>query len=146
MRIFGFLIMALLTGSTMAQQIYPPYGLMVSESELRFMSGLHSHAVDLELGRNTPANYATAAEIYRKSAVLGYPLSQNNLARLYESGLGVPRDPVVAHVWYLLAADSGDSALVANRDRSARHLLPDQIASAERLASTLKEYLPAPSR
>jgi TPR repeat protein len=138
--------MALLSSAATAQQIYPPYGLRVSESELRFMSGLHSRAVDLELGRKTPADYASAAETYRKSAVLGFPLSQNNLARLYESGLGVPRDPVVAHVWYLLAAASGDAVLVANRDRSARQLLPDQIASAERLASTLKEYLPSPSR
>jgi TPR repeat protein len=146
MRILGFLLMGLLTGSATAQQIYPPYGLMVSESELRFMSGLHSRAVDLELGRKTSADYATAAETYRKSAVLGFPLSQNNLARLYETGLGVPRDPVVAHVWYLLAAASGDSVLVANRDRSARHLMPDQIASAEHLATTLKQYLPAPSR
>ena len=146
MRILGFLIMGLLTGTATAQQIYPPYGLSVSESELRFMSGLHSRAVDLELGRNTPTDYATAAKIYRKSAALGFPLSQNNLARLYETGLGVPRDLVVAHVWYLLAAASGDSVLVANRNRSAGHLLPDQIASAERLANTLKEYLPAPSR
>jgi TPR repeat protein len=73
-------------------------------------------------------------------------LSQNNLARLYEIGLGVPKDPVVAHVWYLLAAASGDSELVANRDRSARRLQPDQITNAESLAKTLTQHLPAPSR
>ncbi len=146
MRILGFLLLALSAGAASAQQSYPPYGLQVGESELRFMSGLHSLAVDLELGRKTSADYARAAETYRKSAVLGYPLSQNNLARLYETGRGVPRDPVVAHVWYLLAASSGDSALVANRDRSAQHLLPDQIASAESLAKTLKQHLPAPTR
>ncbi|HSS62922.1 MAG TPA: hypothetical protein VLS27_00685 [Gammaproteobacteria bacterium] len=146
MRISGFLLLASLTASASAQQIYPPYGLLVSESELRFMSGLHSRAVDLELGRNTPSDYTRAAQTYRKSAVLGFPLSQNNLARLYERGLGVPRDPVVAHVWYLLAASNGDAVLVANRDRSARRLLPDQIASAESLARTLKQHLPTPSR
>ncbi len=146
MRIFGFLLLASLTGAAFAQQVYPPYGLKVSESELRFMSGLHSLAVDLELGRKKPPDYARAAATYRKSAVLGYSLSQNNLARLYETGLGVPRDPVVAHVWYLLAAASGDSVLIANRDRSARQLLPDQVASAESLAKTLKLHLPAPSQ
>ena len=146
MRIFSFLLLASLAGSVAAQQPYPPYGLEVSGSELRFMSGMHSLAVDLELGRNTPANYALAAETYRKSAVLGYPLSQNNLARLYETGLGVPRDPVVAHVWYLLAAASGDTTLIANRDRSARQLLPEQLASAESLARVLMRHLPAPSR
>ncbi len=146
MRTLGFLLMASLAGSVCAQQPYPPYGLEVSGAELRFMSGMHSLAVDLELGRNTPVNYALAAETYRKSAVLGYPLSQNNLARLYETGLGVPRDPVVAHVWYLLAAASGESTLVANRDRSARQLLPDQLASAESLARVLMRHLPAPSR
>ncbi len=146
MRIFGFFLLAALTGPVSAQQAYPPYGLNVSESELRFMSGIHSLAVDLELGRNTPANFTRAAETYRKSAVLGYPLSQGNLARLYEMGLGVPRDPVVAHVWYLLAARSGDSTLVANRDRFSQQLLPEQKASAESLASILKQHLPAPTR
>ena len=146
MRILGFLLLMLFAGFASAQQIYPPYGLEVSESELRFMSGLHSLAVDLELGRKTTSDFARAAETYRKSAVLGYPLSQNNLARLYEMGRGVPKDPVVAHVWYLLAASSGDSALVSNRDRSAQHLLPAQIASAESLARMLKQHLPAPIR
>ena len=146
MRIFGFFLMTFLTGSALAQQVYPPYGLQVSESELRFMSGLHSLAVDLELGRKTSPDYALAAKTYRKSAVLGYPLSQNNLARLYETGMGVPQDPVVAHVWYLLAATGGDSVLVADRDRSARQLLPHQVADAENLAKTLKQHLPSPSR
>lgn len=146
MRTVGLLLLIFSTGSASAQQIYPPYGIRVSESELRFMSGLHSLAVDLELGRKKPTDYARAADTYRKSAVLGFPLSQNNLARLYETGRGVPKDPVVAHVWYLLAAASGDAMLVANRERSARELLPDQIASAEKLAKTLMQYLPAPSR
>lgn len=146
MRTLGFLLLAFSTLSASAQQLYPPYGLKVSESELRFMFGTHSLAVNLELGRGEPADYKRAAETYRKSAVLGFPLSQNNLARLYEIGLGVPKDPVVAHVWYLLAAASGDAELVANRDRSARRLLPDQIAKAESLAKTLTHHLPAPSR
>lgn len=145
MRISGALLLACLLSSAHAQQTYPPYGLAVSEFELRFMSGMHSLAVDLELGRGAPADHARAAKAYRKAAVLGFPLSQNNLARLYESGLGVPRDPVVAHVWYLLAAASGDAVLVANRDRSAGYLLPDQIASAETLARTLKRHLPVPA-
>lgn len=143
MRYPGFLLLALLMGSASAQQIYPPYGLLVSDAELRFMSSMHSLAVDLELGRGAPADHARAAETYRKAAVLGFPFSQNNLARLYETGLGVPKDPVVAHVWYLLAAASGDAVLVSNRDRSAEQLLPDQVVSAEALARILKRHLPA---
>ncbi len=142
MRSFSFLLLVCLIHTAHAQQSYPPYGVTVSEAELRFMSGMHSLAVSLELGRGAPANYARAAEAYRKAAVLGFPLSQNSLARLYETGLGVQKDPVVAHVWYMLAAASGDSELVANRDRSARHLLPDQVASAESVARTLKQHLP----
>lgn len=142
MRVTGFLLLACLAGSAGAQQTFSPYGLSVSESELRFMTGMHSLAVDLELGRGSPVDYARAAEAYRKAAVLGFPFAQDRLARLYETGLGVPQDRVIAHVWYQLAAASGDMMLISNRDRFARLLRPDELSNAEALANTLKRYLP----
>ena len=143
MRISGAMLLLFVLNAADAEQPFPPYGLDVSDSELRFMSGMHSLAVDLELGRGAAPDYTRAAEAYRKAAVLGYPLAQNNLARLYESGLGVPLDPVLAHVWYELAAASGEAVMIENRDRSARQLLPAQMDSAETLARTLKQHLPA---
>ena len=85
MRGFSFAMMCLLPCLSFAQSIGSPYGLDVRESELRFMFGVHSQAVDLELGRHGPADYVRAAAVYRKAAVLGLPLAQNNLARLYDT-------------------------------------------------------------
>ena len=143
MRGFSIAMMCLLPCLSFAQSIGSPYGLDVRESELRFMFGVHSQAVDLELGRHGPADYARAAAVYRKAAVLGLPLAQNNLARLYETGRGVPRDPVIAHMWYTLAARSGDEILRANRDRSAEALDSEQLAKAQALVLDLQKHLPS---
>lgn len=139
-------MLSLITASAAAQDAHSPYGLNVSDAELRFMSAMHSLAVDLELGRRGPADPARAAETYRKAAVLGYPFAQNNLARLYETGLGVPKDPVTAHMWYLIAAANGDATVAMNRDRSAGRLRNGDLIDAEKLAETLRKHLPAPSR
>lgn len=142
MRKFLFTLLLLTPGLIPAQPVNVPYGLHVSESELRFVFGVHSLGVDLELGRHGPADYARAAETYRKAAVLGLALSQNNLGRLYETGQGVRRDPVIAHMWYTLAAQSGDELLRDNRDQSASRLNPEQLAKANALAADLQKHLP----
>ena len=131
---------------TSAQPVNAPYGLDVRESELRFVFGVHSLGVDLELGRRGPADYARAAETYRKAAVLGLALSQYNLGRLYETGRGVRQDPVIAHMWYTLAAQSGDELLRENLDKFARGLSAEQLAQANALASDLKKHLPGRHR
>ena len=141
-RFLAFLFLTL--SLTSAKAVDAPYGLNVSESELRFVFGIHSLAVDLELGRHGPADYVRAAEAYRKAAVLGLPFAQNDLGRLYETGRGVPRDPIVAHMWYLIAARNGDEVLRQNRDQSARHLSTDELAQAEALANGLQRHLPDP--
>ncbi len=146
MRILALVLLAFVIKTANAQQTHDPYGLVVSDAELRFMSGMHSLGVSLELGRGAPADHQRAAEAYRKAAVLGYPFSQNNLARLYEIGLGVPKDRVVAYAWYLLAASSGEPLLIENRNRSADALMPDEITNAETLARTLRKHLPVLQR
>ena len=129
---------------TSAQSVDAPYGMQVSDSELRFVFGVHSLGVDLELGRRGPADHARAVQAYRKAAVLGFPLSQNNLGRLYETGRGVPRDPVIAHMWYTMAAKGGDALLRADRDRSARRLIAEELSRAKALAEDLQRHLPDP--
>ncbi len=146
MRNFVFLIFVAAAACTQAQPIYAPYGLAVSDAELRFMLSTHSSAADLELGRHGPADYTGAASAYRKAAVLGFPLAQNNLARLYETGRGVPQDFILAHMWYALAAASSEERLQANRDASANRLSAEDIAKAEALARGLKRHLPNPIR
>jgi len=146
MRNLVFLMFALAASWTQAQPIHASYGLDVGESELGFMFGNHSRGVNLELGRHGPADYAGAAAAYRKAAVLGFPLAQNNLARLYETGHGVPQDSILAHMWYTLAATSGDESLQADRDASANLLSAGDITKAETLARGLKRHLPNPIR
>ncbi len=118
------------------------YGIDVEQGELLFMMGQHNLAANLELGRFGVSNYAEAAELYRKAAVLGYPLAQNSLGRLYEMGRGVPQDYLLAHVWYTIAAINGDDNAVANRDASAKHLTKAEILKSQALARQLRQQLP----
>lgn len=135
----GILLGLLLSSGARAEL---QYGIDVSYDELMFMMGQHAAAANLELGRTGPADYMRAAELYRKAAVLGYPLSQNRLGRLYESGLGVTQNFTLAYVWYALAARHGDANALANRDAAARRLDARQIAKAQRLAGQLIGNLP----
>ena len=118
------------------------YGIEVEPPELMFMMGQHAAAAARELGRSGPADYAGAAQRYRKAAVLGYPLSQNRLGRLYERGLGVTQDYVMAYVWYALAARHGDETSRENRDAAARRLSGPDLARAQRIARRLGQHLP----
>ncbi len=118
------------------------YGIDVGQSELKFMIGQHTAAVDLELGRAGTPDYARAALHYRKAAVLGFPPAQNSLGRLYEMGRGVPQDYSLSHMWYTLAAAAGDEIAVSNRDASAKRLPDEQVLRAQKLASQLDRQLP----
>lgn len=53
-------------------------------------------------------DYEQAFIWYMKAAETGYGAAQNNLAGLYEFGLGVPRDLAKAVQWYQRAAQSGE--------------------------------------
>lgn len=119
-----------------------PYGIETSPETLRVMMGHHSMATNLELGRQTAIDYSLAAKIYRKAAVMGYPLSQNRLGRLYELGRGVPRDDVKAYAWYTIAASHGNENAAANRDAASRRLSTAQMAEAEALVQKLKGEIP----
>lgn len=52
-------------------------------------------------------NDAEAASWYRKAAEQGLDVAQNNLAWMYELGLGVERDKDEAVLWYRKAAAQG---------------------------------------
>ena len=96
-------------------------------------------------GEGIPQDYAQALTWYRKAADQGNADAQNNLGVMYEDGHGVSQDYVQAHMWYNLAAshynadekDNRDKA-IANRDRVATEMTPEQIAKAQKLASEWK--------
>ena len=60
--------------------------------------------------------------------------AQINVNLLYFTGQGVVQDYVRAHMWWNLAAVTGDSVPVENRDIAAKRMTPQQIAEAQKLA------------
>jgi TPR repeat protein len=57
---------------------------------------------------------------------------------MYAKGDGVPKDFVLAHTWFNLAAARGDSDAQKNIDNIARKMMPSQITEAQRLAQEWK--------
>jgi TPR repeat protein len=92
---------------------------------------------------------AEAAKWYRRAAEQGEKsvgLGQRELGRLYEKGWGVPKDDVLAYMWYNLAAakEGGAFSTAAfHRDTLAEQMTPAQIAEAQRLT---REWKPKPER
>ena len=68
-------------------------------------------------------SYVEAVKWYRRAADQGYADAQNNLGVMYESGHGVPRDPVEAAKWYFKAAEQGDA--------NAQHNLGNRFQSGD---------------
>ncbi|MFM0030269.1 tetratricopeptide repeat protein [Paraburkholderia madseniana] len=50
-------------------------------------------------------DYSTAAATWRPLAEQGNPAAEVGMGKLYDSGLGVPKDPVQATAWFQRAAD-----------------------------------------
>jgi rhodanese-related sulfurtransferase len=53
-------------------------------------------------------DYIQAIQWYRKAASKGFESAQNNLASMYEQGLGITKSDTLAAQWYRLAADQGN--------------------------------------
>ena len=60
------------------------------------------------LRRYGAAGYAGALRLYRQAADAGYAPAQNNLAAMYEEGLGVAASLAEAARWYRIAAEQGE--------------------------------------
>jgi TPR repeat protein len=61
------------------------------------------------LRRFGASGYAGALRLYRQAAQAGFAPAQNNLAIMYEQGLGVAPDLKLAIRWYQRAADLGEA-------------------------------------
>ena len=53
---------------------------------------------------------------------------------MYENGYGVLQDYIRAHMWYNIAASSGNKMASKNRDIVAKRMSPAQLAKAQQLA------------
>lgn len=67
-----------------------------------------AYAEGLHATRGATPEMGTAAQLYRRSAVLGFAGAQNNLGDLYETGRGVPKNDKAAIYWYTRAAERGE--------------------------------------
>jgi TPR repeat protein len=92
------------------------------------------YAIMLFNGTGVASDEAAAAQLFLRAAGKGNPIAQNRIARLYQSGRGIPPDSIEAAAWHLAARAKGldDPALEQLFDR----LKPEQQARAARLAAS----------
>jgi TPR repeat protein len=123
----------------------PPAG----RPPLRERAAAGDAEAQFSLGKNYEAgrsglkkNYAEAASWYRKSAEQGNAYAQASLGILYHSGKGLPHDDVQSEMWLTIAADhvlpDDRDTVVEMRESVAKHLTPQQVAEAQRLAREWK--------
>ena len=89
------------------------------------------------------ADYAVAAQWFRKAADQGNARAQGNLGVMYADGQGVPKDYVQAYMWFNLGAAGGSELGGKNRDAIAARMTPAQIGEAQRLS---REWKPTSRR
>ena len=61
-------------------------------------------------------------------------LSIQKLFVKYANGQGVIQDYVRAHMWFNIAASSGNTLAESNRDKVAKQMTPTQIEKAQEMA------------
>ncbi|MBH88791.1 MAG: hypothetical protein CMF71_00980 [Magnetovibrio sp.] len=88
-------------------------------------------------------DFVTALHIFRKLAAQGDSSAQYNLGMMYAFGQGVTQDNVYAHMWWTLAATSGDADAASYRDFLAKDMSLEEVSRARGLAQEClkKKYL-----
>ena len=91
-----------------------------------------------EKGRGVRQDYAEAVKWFRSAAESGHASAQYNLAFMYAMGLGLPRNEVLAHMWFDLAALKGaaevSKAAARGRAAAAEAMSAAEVSQARRLA------------
>jgi TPR repeat protein len=93
----------------------------------------------------TPHNAAPdmeeAAKWYRKAADQGNAEAQYRLGDLYYNGKGeVAQSYEEAYFWFALSSKAGNKNFVGDRDETANHLTPEQLAAVQK---RVDEWAPA---
>ena len=71
---------------------------------------------------------------WKLAAEQGSADAQVNLGVMYSGGPGVLQYYLYAHMWFNVAASSGNKDAVINRDIVAKRMTPSQIEKAQKLA------------
>jgi TPR repeat protein len=74
-----------------------------------------------------------ACDLYVDGAEEGNAQCQANLAVCFDSGVGRPRDPVLAYVWYRRSVLLGLAKAEAKAADMASELTPEQKAAADKV-------------
>lgn len=78
--------------------------------------------------------YTEAVKWYTLSAEQGFALAQRNLGVMYENGLGILQDNLMAHAWYNIASANGSNTASELRDLIAKNMNQADIAIAQKIA------------
>ncbi len=85
-------------------------------------------------GQGVVQDYKEAVRWYRKGAEQGFASAQYNLGGMYSAGQGVRKNYVMAHMYWNIAAVSGQRYAIKNRDRVEGMMTSSQLAEAQKLA------------
>ena len=88
----------------------------------------------MRFSAHTGVDCPEAVKWLRKTADQGAPSGQFLLGYMYERGLGLPQDYVLAYMWLNLAAAHGDEKWKNHRDLIAKIVTAPQLAEAQKLA------------
>jgi len=103
---------------------------------------VYENLLDDTGGHGSKGNRAEAIKWLLQAAEQGLPRAQARLAQLYADGPDAAGAHVRACTWFLVAATGLSGAqrerVQSGYDRIARHLAPEQVAKAQRLARAWK--------
>ncbi len=97
-------------------------------------------------GAGVPQNYAQAIALFRKAAEQGEAKAQAFLGVMYEYGLGLERNPVLAFAYYTMAAAADVPPAVNQKAQIMSQLTPSQIDEGQRLATQWSPGKPLPDK
>ena len=69
----------------------------------------------------------------RKLADVGFSFYMNMVADMHLKGIGVPADPVLAHVWYSLSAAQDNEVGIHYQQSVERELTQEDLARSQKL-------------
>jgi TPR repeat protein len=95
-------------------------------------------SIYMDGSQGVTANPREAVRLLAHHAQRGHAPSQYGLGLAYVGGRGVPQDFIQAHLWFNLAAASGDEMMrkggAERREQIARAMTAVQVGEAQRLA------------
>jgi localization factor PodJL len=91
-------------------------------------------------------NLVEAARWFAFAASQGHTDAQCQLAGLHQGGIGVARDPVLAHAWFTLASMNGNSNAGKWRENVAEGLTPEQLQRSAQFVTSNSDAREASTR